>query len=548
AKHLFDCVKLKFGFDIFSVKIEKKIQYGTILTLKNYTDISIDDINKILSLEISFYVAETVIPTLLTKEREYKTIINALNIFKNSKNDEFIEHFSQKDYGDQSNLCSHAVNFVLFAKDENILIKNIIKITDILDDLGVIIVRQDVGLEQIFWGNMPLNQNRLYHNFVAKKNQSVLFFGSNDFFDSTSKKDNILFFTHDDKLFLLNINDVCPIFIVSPSRLMRVTLCNFLLFFYYKNNKKTYIFEIFGESELFVRSMGGKYYEKKQPINPFIYGTKDMMINLIFALESHHVNNKQKILYIVEEILKIPKEERSYLNIIGILKPYNLKNLISFLSANDVEYNDIIDYQSFYNNDNKIIGFNLAKLYENPSNALFMMIYLIESFFAQHDGSPMTIVISDISIFGKMLFNNPRYFKTMINSALKLNIMFVFNIANIEFINQVSDIISYIFSIHWRLFIFSSSAIKLSMKFCETFLLLSSEINLIRKMQIKDNNHFFFKDNIGSKFLEFKYQELQFADLLYTSKEKKEEIEKINDRNLNANELFDHFYKNKENI
>jgi type IV secretion system protein VirB4 len=368
-------------------KSEEK-KFVSILSLKEYIEISEDTLDKIISSPFRFIITEVFY--FIPKSRVLKNLKYDNEILNISQSSEMIEakgynyifDNEKKDINQNQKFIDYQMNFSIIADSENDLYDNVSTMSSKLSDFGIIHVKEDIKLENIFWSNLPSN-----FNYLSRMNQGSIWdgcgFASIQNFPIgrvNTKWENYITVlkNHIGSFYFFNFhnsNGVGHTCVYGGKKSGKTSCINFLLSQAIDNEKTVLYLSPTHKSELFIDAAGGKYYEEDYWFNPFLMddteknrNTLHMMLIIIcnnyeFILEEKEIEELKNF---VNFIFSIEKSERLFS---VIFQKYNfegdvgnvLKNRLSIL--NKEEYLAIFDSKNeFSMQKNQIVGVNLYKI------------------------------------------------------------------------------------------------------------------------------------------------------------------------------------------
>ncbi len=354
--------------------------------MKEYIEISEDILDKIISSPFRFIITEVFY--FIPKSRALQNLKNDNEILNISQSSDILEAkgynyiFDNEKNDTNQKFIDYQMNFSIIADSESDLYDNVSTMSSKLSDFGIIHVKEDIKLENIFWSNLPSN-----FNYLSRMNQGSIRdgcgFASIQNFPIgrvNTKWGNYITVlkNHIGSFYFFNFhnsNGVGHTCVYGGKKSGKTSCINFLLSQAIDYEKTILYLSPTHKSELFIDVIGGKYYEEDYWFNPFLIedteknrNTLHMMLIIIcnnyeFILEEKEIEELKNF---VNFIFSIDKSERLFSS---IFQKYNfegdvgnvLQDRLSIL--NKEEYLSIFDSKNeFLMQANQIVGVNLYKI------------------------------------------------------------------------------------------------------------------------------------------------------------------------------------------
>ncbi|XGA08072.1 MAG: type VI secretion protein [Wolbachia endosymbiont of Xenopsylla cheopis] len=441
-------VKIAFGYNSFQVISNNQKKFGSLLSIKEYREISLNNIDLYLQLNCEFIISEMI--RFVKYKEAIATFQEKYDILKISEDEELRRASGLEEIIENNSLsmefCKHKINFTIIANSTQKLNKNISSIVSALSSIGLMTIRNDLHLEDNFWLRLPGNFVFFtQHNSIPIK-YSCGFSFIHNFTSGTMKggrwgeaittflsnKDNIYFFNFH------SIKNSGHTIILGLPNSGRTLLINFLLSESRHLNTRTILFDNSGKSIIFVKAMNGKYYTMNPKsglqFNPLKIDNNVSNHDMLCELFKRMVGTTEEgpideaVKKIVDYVFSIPTEYRSISKISKILEQLggNIKKWYG-----DGEFANIFadcDSESFDWKE-KILGINIGKLTKECMHVV--LYYFLHRLKMEFDGSP-TILLLDEAWKISSIFRTEEEFDNWISRMKELNVVVIFSTENLS--------------------------------------------------------------------------------------------------------------------
>lgn len=428
------------GSDKVEIIDESTRKFASILSIKEYAEISSDSLDLFLQLPVElvatevFYFVESKKVTSTFDHQAYVLKVSGdtkLNDIKGIK--EIMDDSSNKRF------CYQQISIMIIGEDIEKLELDTSQASSKLSKIGIVHVREDINLEQTFWAQLPGNfifLRRLtptilkntaalasLHNFPTGRQHSI--WGKAVTLLRTEKGTPYFFNFHDKT----NNGKTC---IFGTKSSGKTTLLNFLISEAIKFDPKVYYFTIKESSKIFIEGSEGKWVSNYQGIiNPFLFeNTPETIIFLVEFLKiicNHYTSalSDQEITFLQalpEKILTLDFKDRNFNFILNnfdfsasggeaikmklsAFAKNNLyenlfevsENKLSNLDIVAFNLNEISDqsfYDRFYPDDKKLLEKFKSDLQFHGS-VRFALIYSLIHYFANQNKEDKKIFVMD---------------------------------------------------------------------------------------------------------------------------------------------------------
>lgn len=444
-------VKIAFGFNSFQVINNNQKKFGSILSIKEYREVSLNDIDLYLQLNCEFIVTEII---RFEKCKEAVTTFQEKYDILKISGDEKLRKISGLEGIIEDNslsmiFCKHKINFTIIADSKQELNKNVFNAVSALSSIGFMTIRNDLHLEDNFWLQLPGNSIFFTQQNSISAEYSFGFSTLHNFASGTMKggrwgeaittflsdKGNTYFFNfHSTK------NSGHTIVLGLPNS-GRTLLINFLLSESRRLNTKVILLDNSGKSIIFTKAISGKYYT----INPQHKDSlrfsplkiddntnnRNMLCELFKRMVGATEDNSVDIAIekIVDYVFSIPMESRSITKISELLEQLggNIKKWYGNGEFANIFADD--DSQSF-NWKEKILGINIGKLTKQVQCMHVVLYYFLHRFEMELNGTP-TILLLDEAWKISSIFKTEEEFDNWISRMKELNVVVIFSTENL---------------------------------------------------------------------------------------------------------------------
>lgn len=413
--------KIAFGNNAFEVKDNNSRFFGSILTIKEYHELSEDTIDKILQFPQQLVISEAIefIPAKkalepyeyqkyifeLSGETEYFHLSGMYNLFESNQN-------NATDY------CNHQLTITVIEDEVEQLDYEVHRLANTLSKLGILSVREDVNLENCFWAQLPGNFKFLRRKLPVNSSLIAGFASLLNYTAGNIKSvwgsPITIFRTKIGTPYFFNFHhkEQGHCLIVGQNNAGKSTLVNFLIAAASKLSPRVLILDLFQKSRLLIKAMEGEYEElgfnNSYQFNPFILEDKEInrkflfrfLSSIIYENESDSLMTEEIALElnkVIDKIFSLPLNERRIANIIDQF-PNNQKILTKLSSWHgEGKYSFLFNgNENKFFSQNRVKAIDLSIFLSQKDEFIFpVLYYIIHQFNLSLDGNPAIIVISD---------------------------------------------------------------------------------------------------------------------------------------------------------
>ena len=291
--------KMAFGTGSFEIHNNNQKYFGTLFTIKEYSDLSSNLIDKFLQLPIEFIITQTLTfvspDEVLASYEDYNQLLKIApeKYFNESCGIKEILDFdkdnSKTAFGKQQLLVS------ILANSKNELAQNIEKSLKVLFSFGLVCVKENLFTEGCFWSQLPGN-----FTYIIRKEPTNTYryggFGSLSNFPAGSIDNNkwdqaiSILYTVNKTPYFFNFHnkDNGHTLVLGPYGSGKSVLLNFLIAQTTKIDVNIFYFDFFNSSEIFINALDGDYKtlmlrDFKLKLNPFLL--EDTALNREFLIK-----------------------------------------------------------------------------------------------------------------------------------------------------------------------------------------------------------------------------------------------------------------------
>ncbi|AEK75183.1 VirB4 family type IV secretion/conjugal transfer ATPase [Rickettsia conorii subsp. heilongjiangensis] len=389
------------GRSIYTIRSDKVVvtdheqnnKFASLLSIKEYHETPSNTLDKFLQLPIELIITE--IFYFVSKKQVISKLRGQDYILKITNDSTLLNHKGINKL-DAANLdfqfCNQQISIAVIEEDENKLDAAVAKASTELFKLGIIHVKEDINIEQIFWSQLPAN-----FAFIRKMSPlSVEHIASLTALHNTTLgnqynpwgKAITLLRTEKGTPYFMNFHDktnkgnTC---IFGTGKTGKTVLLNFLISESTKYDPTIIYISNNNDSKIFIEAIEGKWLEPdKQIINPFLVDDTEksqaFILEFLKLISGHYISPLSEIEIsflekLKNKILSIEKEKRIFSDILK-LEDFKEEGGIQILDklkvfTEEQLYSGLFDGSSLNIEEGQVIGFNLYKLSDEPFSKQF---------------------------------------------------------------------------------------------------------------------------------------------------------------------------------
>jgi type IV secretion system protein VirB4 len=295
--------------------------FGAVFSVKQYSEINLGELDKLIQLPINFIIAECFdfVPKELAlkefdEQKKFFELSGSKNMMKASGLNDIYDNLGD---GKSTDFIQQQIIITVIEDNFKEMQKSISKMVDVCRDIGLVVVREDLFVENCYWSMFPANFDFIKRQNFLSIRRSCGFASLANFTTgklTNNKWGNALTTFRDgqNRPFIFNFhnNDAGNTAIIGDKNTEKNILKNFLISQVQKFIGKTIILESNQESKFFVESAQGKYHQNNDAIkleagiNGIDISNKnnDDIIKLISDFSNELNKEECNILVIAEEI------------------------------------------------------------------------------------------------------------------------------------------------------------------------------------------------------------------------------------------------------
>ena len=419
--HMLPYRRASFGLDVMELRGAQGSDFGAMLSLKDYPDATSPGmLDTLLRLPYEMVVSESFAPSERQTTRERMDLaIRRLRSADEEAVAERADMMAARDALGQGsvNFGDHHLTVLVRETGFDALDEAAASCSAALADTGAIVVREDTNLEPAFWGQFPGNEQYLVRRAMIST-ANMASFGSLHGFALGQAEGN----HWGDAVTLLETTSATPFFfnfhhgdlgnfsVIGPSGSGKTVVMNFLAAQAQKFSPRTVLFDKDRGAELFIRGIGGRYDRvhagEPSGFNPL--ALPDTPANRAFLRDWLGVLLKADG---PEELATIAQAvDAAYANDASLRRLRHFHELLS--GARRPQPGDLADRLAswigdgehgwLFDNaddkldlDNRVLGFDMTALLENPRLRTPVMMYLFHRIDERLDGEPTMILIDE---------------------------------------------------------------------------------------------------------------------------------------------------------
>jgi type IV secretion system protein VirB4 len=460
--------KLAFGYNSFEVLGESGKHFGAAFSFKEYHEMSLECLDEVLQMPVQFIVTQTL--DFVNSKQAMEEFEEQYLILQNSGSQRLMELSGLKDVVEsdrrtETDFGEGQITLTLINDDVKALEEEVKDLEEVFRDLGLVAPRMDVGLEDVYWSQLPGN-----FAFIAHKKKinaakigglaSLFNFPAGRRFDNRWGPAMTIFHTAKGTPYFFNYHDGDNghTSIIGPKGMGKTALMNFMLSESRKVEPRLFFFDPDGQSKVFVKALGGTYRplcategEAKETngpaddgsylYDPFVMATQEderFLVNWLYAMmiydpeefgekdeapkyrasfdeqkeedkpiETIKEPDTELLTRVVRQVVAMKQEGRNLTSVFSLLPAEYAACIRPFLPGKKYGYlfSSQAPYRLF---EGAVHGFGMQRALMNPRSIVpitYMLLYEIEK---SLDGSPAIIVLDEAwSLVNNRFFGLP---------------------------------------------------------------------------------------------------------------------------------------------
>ena len=510
--------KIAFGNNEIEVSVGKDRNFAAILTLKEYLEISIELLDKILQLPFEFVISQAFDFSYQESDLEFFKYQD--RIFRISNDQDFREviglaNFFESVDGTATDYGKLQTSFMIISNNREDLNNDVRLISEQFQELGIVVVREDIFMEDCFWAQLPANfrflkRQKVINSYRLAGFSSLYSFASGAIGGNYWGPAVTTFKTITNTPYFFNFHDGDQghsLFFGKKSS-GKTVLLNFVLAQARRFKTKIYYFDFNNKARNFIKMLGGFYYDLSYSnpeeehclkmnilalnTNPnFRKFLNEFFYSIIYQYKSEIPEIElQNITKIVDKILINKCEKLSEaIQLFNNEETKKIYEILSFWEESGLV--KIFDYDREINWSDRIMGFDLSEYSDKEFIVVPILYYMLYKIEDMINGETPSIIVFKNS---KQLLNNEIFTDKIVHLLDRLrlkNCVAIFSFDVEDYDNDVKKLLSLVSQ-------------KVSSKFILSDFNVNEELKDILKL---DDNELriinYFKDNDRKFLLKF---------------------------------------------
>ncbi len=414
-----------FGFNAMEVRMraDGKRRFGAMLTMREYRELPEPLLERLLQVPAEFIISQCF--DFIHAKRALKDFEYQKELLDISNAGVLAEKIGLKDIlssnrGRSTDFGLHQLSIFLLADSVKAMENGVINAVNVLSSLGMVPMREDIKFEECYWAQLPGN-----FEFIKRlkpiNTARIGGFANLSNFPAGHKEGNhwgpavTTFYTaaHTPYFFNFHEKDNGHTALIGPMGAGKTVLMNFLLGQARKFDTRLFFFDTHRASEIFIRSLGGAYYNPYPgadvrpytalALNPFrLENTpknREFLRDWLLSLIPAHVNAALMAACekAIAHTLNLPEAERTISKCVDMLKQDNPESALLFAPwIGQGEHAALFDHvqESLVLND-KIFGFEMSDAIKHKAALVPILSYLLHRITLMLDGTPTIIVMDE---------------------------------------------------------------------------------------------------------------------------------------------------------
>jgi len=413
--------KMAFGEREIEVVGYKNKNFATILSLKEYFEVSTGALDRILQLPFEFIITQSFDFIFNKKDLEHYEYQNY--ILKVSGDEDFRQisgaaNFLESKSGLPTDYGKLQTTIMFINHTREALDIDVKAAMEQFNALGFVVIREDIFSEHCFWAQLPGNFRYLRRQKIINTYRVAGFAALHNFPAGTIAGNNwgpavTVLRTVLNTPYFFNFHDGpdCHSLIMGPEGSGKTVLLNFLLTQARRFNGKLFYFDSGNSGKAFIKALSGHYYDMNHQeqnvnflqLNPLLLPRNDQNRNfladffaslVIFMKGSIPENEIAFIPQIIDRILTA-----NINNFVAATEQFNTPETRNIYEKLKIWSGEKLGYifgaQSEINWSNQIMAFDLDKISAQKPLLIPIVNYLLYRIEMALDGSPSILVLND---------------------------------------------------------------------------------------------------------------------------------------------------------
>lgn len=413
------------GFNTMEIRGATGKHFGAAITVKEYHELSTDTLDDFLQLPQEFIITQTL--DFISHKKALKSFTRQKDIFNASGDSELseasgLDRIIESSQGNVTDFGDSQITIFLINHDLGKLDEDIDRAYSALSDMGILVTRRDLRMEECFWAQLPGNFAFLSRR-KATSSALVGGFASLYNFPAGKKSDNLwgpaltMFRTMvgTPYFFSFHVENNGHTAILGPHKSGKTVLLNFLVSESRKFNGRLFFFDQERASKVFIKSIGGYYtvIEPKKPSPEYAFNPLNIpdtpenrefltdWLKLLSESTGTKASNEEAEYFkqLIDYVYQIPSDSRRLSSIAESFGPISEGSMGERMQIwhSDGEYAHLFDNQrkKIVPLDDMIYGFGMSHVVNDKTTLAPILSYLFHRIEISLDGVPTIVVLDE---------------------------------------------------------------------------------------------------------------------------------------------------------
>ncbi len=414
-----------FGFNAMESRLrtDAKRRFAALLTIKEYRELTLESLDHVLQIPCEFIISQCF--TFANTKQSLKSFEYQKELFDVSKAATLADKTGLMDVinsnqGKVTDFGEHQLQIFLVADSLKMMESAVARGVNALSDLGLPPMREDIKLEECYWAHLPGNFEFITRLRPLNTARIAGFANLGDFAMGQQNGNHwgtaittLYSATHTPYFFNFHEGSNGHTLLIGPEDAGKTVLVNFFVAQARKYDGQLFYFDQNRESEIFLRSIGGAYYNPTAKADPRPY--TQVMFNPL-ALDDTPKNREFWRRWLsaltggredgpffaacdnaIAKVMQLPKEQRRISALAEAMRTQDAAVadlLLPWISGGEhaALFDNVVDSLNF---TDKICGFEMAEALQQKATLLPLLYYLLHRVTLALDGTPGMIVIDE---------------------------------------------------------------------------------------------------------------------------------------------------------
>ena len=334
--------KIAFGEREIEVVGDGNKNFATLMTIKEYHEVSTQSLDKILQLPFEFIITQSF--DFLFNKKDLETYLYQNHILKISEDEDFrqisgVANFVESNMNSKTDYGKLQSSIMVISNNRKDLEKDVAMMVQKFSSFGFILIREDIFLEHCFWAQLPANFSFLRRQKIINTLRIGGFAALNSFpFGNLAGNHwgnaivTLKTVLNTPYFFNFHQQNCGHTLVLGPKSSGKTVITNFLLLMARKFNNKIFCFDFAKSSKVFIEALSGNYYKLTKNIED-----KNFLQLNPLSLE----NSEENVLFLKEWLqqltifLKGNVTDEQFIKTEAIIRKILAQKLTNFLSLFD---------------------------------------------------------------------------------------------------------------------------------------------------------------------------------------------------------------------